>query len=393
MTMHSVSLKKAVSLVCALALMLCSVLMTGGAGVEAMTADEAKQKLQDLQDELIDVNKELAKAKDAIEEAKQRKNTYTKRVNIVKEQISILQESIDAKKVELSEKQAELDAKEREHDETNDLFKKRIRAMYMNNDVTTLSLILGSDSFSEFLVAAEMQSRISQHDTELIEKLQKEADAIALQKEVIEKELSDLESDMDTLEDKYSELAALLQEANEDLTAAEAYKKATEEEYDRVISDMQETQKEWNELMGTGMISYVGGYYAWPVPGFNWISSPFGWRTLYGQANWHGGIDIAGAGIYGKPILASNTGRVILVRYYTTGYGYHVMIDHGDDNWTVYGHMSSIAVSEGEWVAQGQVIGYVGSTGNSTGPHLHFEIRIDGERVDPLNYLNYNYEF
>ena len=393
MTMRSVSLKKTVSLVCALALILCSVCMTGTADVSAMTADEAKEKLEELQNELVATNKELAKAKDAIEEAKERAKTYTRRVEIVREQISILQESIDAKKEELSIKQQELDAKVKEHDDTKDLFKTRLRAMYMSNDVTTLSLILGANSFSEFLVAAEMQSRISQHDTELIEKLQNEADAIAYQKEIIEGELASLESDMETLEDKYSELAALLQEANEDLSAAQAYKEATEDDYDRIVSELQETQAEWNELMGTGMYGYVGGYFAWPVPGFNWISSPFGWRTLYGQANWHGGIDIAGGGIYGKPIIASNTGRVELVRYYSTGYGYHVMIDHGDDYWTVYGHMSSIAVSEGEWVAQGQVIGYVGSTGNSTGPHLHFEIRVNGERVDPLNYLNYDYEF
>ena len=391
--MHHCKSKKVFSLLCAVTVFLSSFCMFGAGKVEAMSAEEAKQRMQDLQNELIKVNKEIDSAKDAISEAKQRAATYSKRMDIIKEQISILQEKINDKREELRVKQEELDAKEREHDETYELFKKRLRAMYMNNDVTTLSLILGANSFSEFLVAAEMQSKISKHDTELIDKLQSEAEAIALQKEVIEGDLSTLESDMDTLEDKYTEMAALLQEANEDLSAAQAYKKATEEDYDRVVAELQETQEEWNRLMGTGMLGYVGGFFAWPVPGFNWISSPFGWRTLYGQPNFHTGIDIAGYGIYGKPIIASNTGRVRLVRYYSTGYGYHVMIDHGDDSWTVYGHMSSIAVTEGQWVLQGEVIGYVGSTGNSTGPHLHFEIRIDGEQVNPLNYLNYDYEF
>jgi murein DD-endopeptidase MepM/ murein hydrolase activator NlpD len=138
------------------------------------------------------------------------------------------------------------------------------------------------------------------------------------------------------------------------------------------------------------MPSYVGGYFAWPLPGYSWISSPFGWRTLYGKPDFHTGIDIAGRNVYGKPIIASNTGQVVKVAYYTTGYGYHVMIDHGDNNWTVYAHMSSIAVKQGEWVNQGQVIGYVGSTGNSTGPHLHFEIRINGERKNPLDYVSYS---
>ena len=381
--------KRAAALLCALTLFFSFFCVSGGQNVSALTAEEAKQRMQELQQELINANKEIAKAKDQIAEAQQRAATYTVRVNAVSEQISIMQELVDAKKEELRVKQEELDEKEREHDETNDLFKKRLRAMYMNNNVTLLSLILGSNTFSEFLVAAEVQSRVSKHDTELIQKLQEEADAIEEQRREIENDLKSLESDMDTLEDKYNEMAALLREANNDMSTAEAYKKATEEDYSRILDEFQKAQEEWNAIMGTGMSEYVGGYFAWPVPGYSYISSRFGWRTLYGRANWHGGVDIAGYNIYGKPIIASNTGQVRLVRYYTTGYGYHVMIDHGDNNWTVYGHMSAIAVTEGEWVAQGQVIGYVGSTGNSTGPHLHFEIRINGEKVDPLQYISY----
>ncbi len=381
--------KRAAALLCAFTVFMSCFCLFGGEQASAKTAAEAKQRMQELQQELINANKEIAKAKDEIAEAKERAATYTVRVNAVSEQIAIMQELVDAKKEELRIKQEELDKKEKEHDDTNELFKKRLRAMYMNNDVTLLSLILGSNTFSEFLVAAEMQSRVSKHDTELLEKLQEEADAIEEQRQEIEKDLKALESDMDTLEDKYNEMAALLREANNDMSTAEAYKKATEEDYSRILDEFQKAQEEWNAIMGTGMQGYVGGYFAWPVPGYSYISSRFGWRTLYGRANWHGGVDIAGYNIYGKPIIASNTGQVRLVRYYTTGYGYHVMIDHGDNNWTVYGHMSGIAVSEGEWVAQGQVIGYVGSTGNSTGPHLHFEIRLNDEKVDPLKYISY----
>lgn len=362
----------------------------GAPEAEAETAQELKDLMNDLQNQLVDINKEIAKSKDAIAEAKQRAATYAERMEIVKKQISVMQQSIDMKREELRIKQQELDDKEREHDETYALFKKRLRAMYMNNNVTTLSLILGSKTFSEFLVAAEMQSKISKHDTELVQKLQDEADAIELQRQDVENQLNSLQDDMDILEDKYNEMASLYQEANEDLSAAEAYKKATEDDYDKVLEELKKTQEEWNALMGTGMPTYVGGYFAWPLPGYSWISSPFGWRTLYGKPDFHTGIDIAGRNVYGKPIIASNTGQVVKVAYYTTGYGYHVMIDHGDNNWTVYAHMSSIAVKQGEWVAQGQVIGYVGSTGNSTGPHLHFEIRINGERKNPLDYVSYS---
>ena len=358
--------------------------------VEAATREELKKEMEEAQARLVEINKEIAKAKDEIAAAKQRAATYAERMELTKKQIDLMQRSIDIKREELRVKQQELDDKEREHDETYALFKRRLRAMYMNNNVTTLALILGSKTFSEFLVAAEMQSKISKHDTELVQKLQDEADAIELQRQEVAMELESLEGDMDTLEDKYNELASLYREANEDLSNAEAYKKATEEDYEKVLEELKKTQEEWNALMGTGMPTYVGGYFAWPVPGYSWISSPFGWRTLYGKPDFHTGIDIAGRNIYGKPIIASNTGQVVKVAYYTTGYGYHVMIDHGDNNWTVYVQMSSIAVKQGEWVAQGQVIGYVGSTGNSTGPHLHFEVRINGERKNPLDYVSYS---
>ena len=131
---------------------------------------------------------------------------------------------------------------------------------------------------------------------------------------------------------------------------------------------------------------YVGGEWIWPVPSNGHISSPFGWRTLYGVADNHIGIDIStgsGTWIYNKPIVASNSGVVTKAVYGTTGYGRYVVIDHGGNNLTLYGHCNSLAVNVGDYVQQGQIIAYVGSTGNSTGPHLHFEIRLNGTPVDP----------
>lgn len=354
----------------------------------ASTGEELKQHLLDLQSQLTKLNQQLVDAKNDVKEAQVRRNTYASRVSIVKEQIETLKVSIEQKSDELAKKQEELDKKIQEHDQTYELFKSRLRAMYMNNDVSMLSLILGSKSFSEFLVAAETQSRISKHDTDLVEKLETEAQIIEAESKLIQTELDSLEDDMSVLEDKYDELARLYQEANNQLSAAKAYQEATQDDYDAIINDLQSTQNEWNALMGSGMTEYVGGYYAWPTPGYSYITSGFGWRTLYGRPNYHTGIDIAGSGIYGSPVIASNTGRVVRVRYYTTGYGYHVMIDHGSNNWTVYAHLSAISVNEGDWVAQGQTVGFVGSTGNSTGPHLHFEVRIDGTAQNPLNYVS-----
>ena len=136
--------------------------------------------------------------------------------------------------------------------------------------------------------------------------------------------------------------------------------------------------------------TYVGGEWIWPVPSNGYISSGFGWRTLYGVRDNHIGIDISTGWVEGKwpyingqPIVAANSGVVTKAQYGTTGYGRYIIIDHGGNNFTLYGHCSTLKVGVGDYVQQGQTIATVGSTGNSTGPHLHFEIRLNGTPVDP----------
>ncbi len=367
--------------------------MLGGTGISTVSADEEedelREKISELEEELEKLKQQIAEAKDAAAEAKERSATYKARAAIVKEQIDTLRISVDLKNKQLAIKQQELDNKQLERQETYDLFKQRLKAMYMNNNVSYLSLILGADTFSEFLVAAKTQIAISKHDTALVDKLDRETKEIEAAKEVIEKELKELEDDMAVLKAKYNEMAALYREADAAMTEAEAEQKAHEEDYAEIEAEYAKAKEELDELMGRGVEEYVGEPegFIWPVPGYSYISSYFGWRILRGAPNWHTGIDIAGSRIYGKPVVASNSGYCVRVRYYTTGYGYHVMIDHGDNSWTVYGHMSELLVHEGQWVNQGDVIGKVGSTGNSTGPHLHFEIRIDGVQVNPLDYV------
>ena len=127
-------------------------------------------------------------------------------------------------------------------------------------------------------------------------------------------------------------------------------------------------------------IGYIGtGSFVWPMPGYTYIT------CYYGDGG-HRGIDIAGGGIYGKPIVAADGGKVIYSDWMDS-YGYCVFIDHGNGYSTRYAHCSSLAVSAGEYVEKGQIVGYVGSTGQSTGNHLHFEVYQNGTRVDPLNFV------
>lgn len=129
--------------------------------------------------------------------------------------------------------------------------------------------------------------------------------------------------------------------------------------------------------------------WAWPLANYPcYISSPFGYRDAHIGGNaFHGGTDIAGSGIYGQPVYATRNGYVAAAIWGTTGYGRYVLLDHGDGFVTIYGHCSNLTVTQGQYVLQGQQIGNVGSTGNSTGPHLHFEVRYNGVKQNPMNFV------
>ena len=357
----------------------------------ASTLEELQDERKELQERLIDINRELANIQDEYERAKQKAATYAERKYIVEQQIAVLKEIIELTTKALDEKQQELDEKKQQREETYELFKQRIRAMYMSNSSSNFSAMLGAETYTEYLMTSELVQRVSDHDAKLIEQIKAEEAEIAEAKEAIEEELEVLEADKIELDAKYNELALLYQEAYEEMSAAEAQEKATEEERQEILDEYDRINREIDEQMGTGEGSQIGsGIYAWPVPGYSWISSYFGYRTLYGVVGWHNGVDIAGAGIYGARIQAADTGRVATVVYGSTGYGYYALVDHGANNWTLYAHMSSIAVKVGDYVYQGDTIGYVGSTGNSTGPHLHFEVRINGTAVNPLGYISYS---
>ena len=156
---------------------------------------------------------------------------------------------------------------------------------------------------------------------------------------------------------------------------------------DAVVTGEKEISKPVNEKKIVGTAKTPGestGSFMWPVPHTHSITSYMEWR--WGRM--HNGIDIAGGGDYGQPFVAADGGTVVWAGDDGGGYGNYVMIDHGNGYMTVYGHACELACSTGDYVSQGQVIGYIGSTGNSTGPHLHFEVRLDGEYQDPLNYVS-----
>lgn len=339
------------------------------------------------QEKLDRINKEIASLKTQKEKQQAQKKNAQTQIDLVKQQIDILNSEISSTNDDLLAKQEELDQKKEDIRATDELFKERLKAMYIMRSGGSLSAVLAVDSFSEFLTAADTLQRISVADTELLKLLDEQKKAIEEEEASIQDALNNLVEKQGTLESKQAELAKLMQTIDSSLSETEALQQAANQTQREIYKEYLRAKEAVEAEFGESVTDeFVGGDWIWPVPTNGHISSPFGWRTLYGVPDNHIGIDIAtGSGpyIFNQRIVASNSGTVTKAVHSNKGYGNYIIIDHGGNNFTLYGHCNSLAVGVGDYVTQGQTIAYVGSTGNSTGPHLHFEIRLNGTPVDP----------
>ncbi|MCL2539455.1 MAG: peptidoglycan DD-metalloendopeptidase family protein [Oscillospiraceae bacterium] len=378
---------KRIAALCLTIIMVMAMFPIGGASAQTMAELLEEKRL--LSEKITKKNSELAAIKDEVRRSAVILEQYEERLAEIHECLELTRLIIEEIKISLAAAQESLDAKERELKERYVILGKRIRYLHMNNAASPISVIFGADSFSDAIVLGHYMTNVSEYDTMLIDQVTAIRDEIEELRNSINRDLTDQE----TLEEEYEILkeqaTLLVKEAQSHLSYAQAEQVATQAELDALRLEMERAQEEINYLMANWRsdIEYVGGNFRWPVPRFTWISSPYGWRTLYGQKSFHAGIDIAGSGIYGAGVVASNDGWVSTVVYGSSGYGYYVIVDHGGGWMTLYGHLSAIYVSKDEEVKQGNVIGAVGSTGNSTGPHLHFEIRNQGEKLDPMTIL------
>ncbi|MBQ7670844.1 MAG: peptidoglycan DD-metalloendopeptidase family protein [Clostridia bacterium] len=233
------------------------------------------------------------------------------------------------------------------------------------------------------------------------EKIELESDKKRLEEDLkyqedLLKKLEEDKAEYEKLSKEQAEYIAALEkdisDANAAYEQAKAKENALDAELQQYLAELAEQQRQQAiaAQQGNGGGPYVGGNFIWPLYGYSYISSGFGWRTLNGYSDYHRGIDIPAP--YGTPIHASKGGKVITATGHSS-YGNYVVIDHGinsDGNGetTLYAHMSSIGCSVGQVVNQGDVIGYVGSTGYSTGNHTHFEVRINGTANNPLNFVS-----
>lgn len=377
---------------------------------------------EDLQDQLLTVQGQMA-------EQAQKKSEAEAVIGNVFEKLRVIQENLDAANAQyksisqelteterqITRTQAELERAETHLRSREKVLSRRIRDIYMHGQLNYLDVVVGAKDFNDFANRVELLRRIVSSDLELISSIKDERDQINQTKQALEEQRETQAKLKEEAAAKKEEIAkhkaeqqAILEKAQTDkATAEEAYAEleASSNQIAQMLRDREAARQaaaaassgeSGSDSSGDSGSSSGGddsGYYQpvsgsgqmiWAVNGV--ITSPFGYREhpIFGRQILHSGIDI---GVdYGTPVHAAD-GGVVVEAGWISGYGYAVVIDHGNGTSTLYGHNESLAVSSGQSVSQGQVIAYAGSTGNSTGPHVHFEVRVGGEPVDPNSYL------
>ena len=363
--------------------------------IATMVSTSAASSLEDAKKELQQTQKEINEIKNKQKKEKQNlinSQKYRESVIADLQKKGYERSKIEEKIKEIESAIATLDEAirlaEEEYEKELKLFQNRLVTLYINSRTNAeTNLLLQCDNFEEMFKKSQMLKLISQFDQDLLDSIE------ARKNEILElKALKQQEEDtaQEQLEAMLAEIANL--EVSRSLADKEVQKtkqklKELEEAEDRLEADSKELEKLIKKLSSTG--AYTGGVMQWPLPGYYKISSYFGMRKhpILGYNKMHGGIDIGAP--KGTPIHAAASGKVICAAWRDGGSGNTIIIDHGGGITTLYFHIMNggILVKEGQTVKAGDVIAKVGSTGLSTGPHLHFEVRKNGVRQDPLNYV------
>lgn len=392
--------------------------------IEPVTAQAAS--LSSYQAQQKKIQQQLSAKKQEIKKAENDLSSYQAQVRMVNANLEAAEAQLAAANSALAQAEAELAAtnaqleEEQESLETQvNAYSERMRQTYIDGNVSLLDVILESTSMEDFITRAYYMEKILEYDNTMIDTINESIESIEEQKATLEQQKTDLQVIKSAKESAVAELEAAKVEKYSLISTAQAQKEQAQDEYDSMLADSNKLNKEIQTLIAkqkqqaaqnnknnstnngnsgngnsgngnssSGNYATGTGKYMWPLPSsYKNITSNYGMRMhptkhVYKM---HTGIDISAPA--GTSIYAADSGTVILARYYGS-YGNTVIIDHGGNVVTLYAHMSSIGVSVGQSVARGQTIGRVGTTGASTGNHLHFEVRVGGSCVSPWGYVS-----
>ena len=378
-------------------------IQASSASTEKVTEDAASTKsLQEAQDEKAQLEKALKEAQSTIEDLRDSKGDIESKVTELNQQlidisarITDLENQLTAKSEDIQETKDELaGAKEREAQQYADM-KVRIQFMYENGQTSYLEALLSSRNISEFLNSADYIAQIQSYDRQKLTEYQDTVESIVNLEAQLEQEYTDLEALKSTVESNKATVAAMMRQKEseladisgdiEDAQSDADYYAAEIQAQEELIAAIKRAEAE-KAAAGVEEHPYTGGAFRWPCPSSTRMTSDYGTRVspMSGASSNHKGIDIGASA--GADIIAAADGTVTAASY-SSAAGNYVMIDHGGGLYTVYMHASSLLVSPGQTVSAGDVIAKVGSTGISTGSHLHFGVSLNGSYVSPWSYL------
>ena len=411
---------------------------------EERELEAAKQRAEELQNEVNNIAASISSTKDYISYvdglmADVAVQIYELEQKIADKQVEIdeMQQQLDSTLNEIARVEAEInqtrndlsDAQNTEAEQYNSM-KLRIQYMYENGEESFMDILFSSDSMIDFLNNAEYISEISKYDREklieygetkeristLLANLEWQEGELQIQQNTYESNLADLNrekegldivkqeqevlqqsytaifnsknAELDNLEKQMDDTEDKKALAQKEVAEQEERVEQAKREYAAWLAEQAKKNQDPDAAVAAKLAEINVTGFTWPIPGYNKITSQFGMRIhpILGYEKLHDGTDISGSDINGKPIVAAYSGTVVLAEYYW-GYGNCVKIDHGGSIQTLYAHASAILVSVGQYVNAGDTIALVGSTGNSTGPHLHFSLIVKGEFVNPLDYV------
>ncbi|MDD6489709.1 MAG: peptidoglycan DD-metalloendopeptidase family protein [Clostridia bacterium] len=415
-----------------------ALIMAASQNTFAFDADETSNQISEIEQQNSEYKQQLEETKATLKEKQEYSKKLQKQILDLSKKIQNSNKKISKLNATIKAKQAKIDKKLDAIQDRLNLLRNRLRTIQKTSDVSSLEIILGAKNFSDLIDKAELVKSLSSYDEKLIKKLQTEMDTISKEqkqlksdKASVEKEKRSLEKNKEKIntlsqentkiieqltetaentedtikknQEQQKELIAALEKYNEEmaekarLAAQRAKELAEQKAAQQAAQNKNDNNNDSNNDDDTIVIKSDGSF-VWPCPGHTYLTSTFEeWR---GSSN-HGALDIADGSVYGAKVVACYDGTVFSANSGCPhdygknsscgcggGYGNYVMIDHGNGKISIYGHLSGVTVSIGDRVVAGQLIGYVGSTGYSTGPHLHFEMQQDGIKYNPMIEFN-----